>query len=146
MSTPLILTPSISFSNSSTALVAAPFAEIPEAGAAQHLSRARQVLERDLTPALRRVHNGALEHDVGMQEVPQHSTIVRLDEVAPAVEGSHLHISGVGRRYLMTHLYATSCYGQVCHLFKQKNVMRGVTDMQLPLATAGSQPRSAAVP
>src|SRR5882757_4875417 len=86
MSTPLILTPSISFSNSSTALVAAPFAEIPEAGAAQRLSRARQVLERDLTPALRRVYDGALEHGVGMQEVPQHSTIVRLDEVAPAVE------------------------------------------------------------
>src|SRR5712671_1807391 len=78
MSTPLILTPSISFSNSSTALVAAPFADIPEAGAAQHLSRARQVLERDLTPALRRVYDGALEHGVGMQQVPQRFMVVRL--------------------------------------------------------------------
>jgi len=68
MSTPLILTPSISFSNYNTAVVAAPFADIPEAGAARHLSRARQVLERDLTPALRRVYDVALEHGVGMQQ------------------------------------------------------------------------------
>jgi len=94
MSTPLILTPSISFSNSSTAVVAAPFADIPEAGAAQHLSRARQVLERDLTPALRREYDGALEHGVGMQQVPQRFMVVRLHVVAPLVEGGHPHISG----------------------------------------------------
>jgi len=52
------------------AVVAAPFANIAESGAAQHAFRARQILERDLAPALRRVHDRAFEHRVGMQQRP----------------------------------------------------------------------------
>jgi hypothetical protein len=45
------------------------------------------------------VDDGALEHGVGMQQVPQRSIVVRLvvrrDVVAPTVEGGHPHISEV---------------------------------------------------
>src|SRR6185436_20333087 len=52
-------------------IVAAPFADISEAGAAQDLVRAGQVLERDLATSLWGVHDRTFEHDVGMQQVPQ---------------------------------------------------------------------------
>src|SRR5258706_1073188 len=42
------------------AFVAAPFTDKLEARAAQHLSCAHQIFERDLTPDLRCVHNLAL--------------------------------------------------------------------------------------
>ena len=53
------------------AVVAAPFADIGEARAAQHLFGARQIFEGDVAAALRRVHDGAFEHRVGMQQIPQ---------------------------------------------------------------------------
>jgi hypothetical protein len=98
LTTRLILIPSISFSNSSTAplsLCHSPTYLKP--GPPSTFPRARQVLERDLTPALRRVHDGALEHGVGVEQIPQRRPVVGLHVVAPAVDGGHLHISGVGR-------------------------------------------------
>src|SRR4029077_3713163 len=66
-------------------------------------------LEHDVTPSLRRVYDWALEHDVGMQQAPQRTMVVRLhDVVAPVVEGGHPDISLV-----CSHLLS---HGPVSHL------------------------------
>ena len=78
------------------AIITAPLADISEVRPAHHLVCGRQVLEYDVAPALRRVHDGTFEHCVGMQQVPHRSIVVRLHYVvAPEVEGYHPHVSGV---------------------------------------------------
>src|SRR5258708_29930994 len=78
------------------AIIAAPLVDVSEVRAAHHLVCARQVLEHDVAPSLRRVYDWALEDGVGMQQVPQRTMVVRLhDVVAPVVEGGHPDISWV---------------------------------------------------
>src|SRR5947208_14529600 len=68
-----------------------PFADIFEAGAAQHLLGARQIFEGDVAPALRRVDHGAFEYRVGVQQIPQCGGIMRLHVTVPFVESSRGH-------------------------------------------------------
>jgi hypothetical protein len=73
------------------AVIAAPLTDIGEAGATQHLFRARQILERDVAPALRRMHDGAFKHRIGVQQFPQRRAVVGLHVAVPSVEARHRH-------------------------------------------------------
>src|SRR5438270_969715 len=56
--------------------VAAPFTDISESRAAEHLFRARQILEREVASALRRMHDWAFEHRIGMKQIPQRGAAI----------------------------------------------------------------------
>src|SRR6187399_1807432 len=73
------------------AIRAAPFAGIFEAGPAKHLLRARQIFEGDVAPALRRVNDGAFEHRIRVQQVPQRRRVMGLHVAVPLVEAAHGH-------------------------------------------------------
>src|SRR5947207_12066039 len=73
------------------AALAAPFADIFEAGAAKDLLGARQIFEGDVAPALRRVDDGAFEHRIGVKEIPQRRRVVGLHVAVPLVEAAHGH-------------------------------------------------------
>src|SRR5262249_59630682 len=73
------------------AVVAAPFAEISEALTVEHLDGAREVFVGDVGAALRRVHDGAFEDDVGVEHGLQLRAVMRLDESVPSVEARQTH-------------------------------------------------------
>src|SRR3954447_23895274 len=81
------------------AALAAPFAGVFEAGAAKDLLGARQIFEGDVAPALRRVDDGAFEHRIRMQQVPQRRRVMGLHVAVPLVEAAHGHHVSSGGQF-----------------------------------------------
>src|SRR3954470_17899941 len=95
------------------AALAAPFAGVFEAGAAKNLLGARQIFEGDVAPALRRVDDGAFEHRIRVQQIPQCRRVMRLHVAVPLVEAAHGHhvsswraMTGWHRRMDLSGVYA----------------------------------------
>jgi hypothetical protein len=66
---------------------------------------ASQVLERNLSPLLRGVRDGALKHDFGIEHAPQSRVVLGVHVFAPAGQGLHFHRSLPG---LLAAGYAAS--------------------------------------